>query len=191
MVTEKHYPWVRWRILVLPILAFASLSCLASRKVDSVLLYLFFVVSFAHLDYKPVIGITLLPCCELCSYGWRSRSAMLVHVCFCSCVRICVIRGSSLSSHLASYARFLYWHCVAGLLALPRRGELRSSARNKMSRMFSVFAPTFRVVDWVRWWILFPGEGWLCSTTALVEFLCEPFVSSRRVGPAEDSVESQ
>ena len=35
----------------------------------SFLPYLFLVVSFAHLDNKPVIGITLLPCCELCSYG--------------------------------------------------------------------------------------------------------------------------
>ena len=61
----------------------------------------------------------------------------------------CVIRGLLLFSYLASYARF----CIEivsrspGLIAMCRRGELRSSARDKMSCILSVFVPSVQFVD--------------------------------------------
>ena len=79
----------------------------------------------------------------------EKRLAILVHVCFFAAPSALRNLRFLLFSYLASYARF----CIEivsrspGLIAMCRRGELRSSARDKMSCILSVFVPSVQFVD--------------------------------------------
>ena len=97
--------------------------------------------------YALLISITILllaiPIFAAVSYAHmveRGSRFLFTFVFFCKLCPHFVIRGFSLCSYLASYARF----CIdivsrpPGFIAMSRRGELRSSASNKMNCMLSV-----------------------------------------------------